>query len=98
MKLALVILSFPIILVFLITAAVVRSAQQRYARQEIDRGGYLGYLALAAVLWGAVALLGGALFTGFGVGGSPLGSFTVAVVVALMVFARLSKGALWGKM
>ncbi len=98
MKLALVILGFPIILVFLMTIGLVRSANQRYERRQIDRGEVLGYLAFAAALWGAVVLLGGALMSGFGVGWvSPWGLLAVAFVVAVVVFARLSKGVLWGK-
>lgn len=98
MKFALVILGFPIILVFLMTIGMVRSANQRYERRQIDRGEVLGYMAFAAALWGAVALLGGALMSGFGVGWvSPWGALAVALVVAALVFARLSKGVLWGK-
>ncbi len=98
MKLALVILGFPIILVFLMTIGMVRSAQQRYERRQIDRGEVLGYLAFAAALWGGVALLGGALMSGFGVGWvSPWRLLAVGLIVAGVVFARLSKGVLWGK-
>ena len=98
MKFALIILAFPTIIVFLLTAAMVRSAQQRYRSQKIERGVFIGQVATAAALWGSLVLLGGALMSGFGVAvKSPLIILALALLVGAVVFARLSKGVLWGK-
>lgn len=98
MKLLLVILAFPTILVFLLTIAMVRSAQQKYRRREMERGAYLTQLGWASALWGSLVLLGGAMMNGMGLGAkSPLIILALAVLVGGTFFARLTKGVLWGK-
>jgi hypothetical protein len=98
MKFLLLILAFPAILLFLLTAAMVRSAQQRYVRHQIERSALLGQYAFASSLWGSLVLLGGALMNGFGLGvKSPLVVLALAVVVGGVFFARLSYGVLWNK-
>ena len=99
MKLLLVILAFPALFLLLLTTAMVKSAQERYRRRQIERGALLSQLALAAALWGSLVLLGGALAGGFGLGAkSPLIVMVLALLVGGAVFARLSKGVLWGKL
>ena len=98
MKLLLVIIAFPTLLVFLLTIAMVRSAQQKYGRGEIDRKAYLSQLGSASALWGSLVLLGGAMMNGMGLGAkSPLIILALAVLVGGAFFARLTKGVLWGK-
>lgn len=98
MKLFLVILAFPTLFVFLLTIAMVRSAQQKYERQQMARDHYLRQIGTASALWGSLVLFGGAIMTGMGLGAkSPFIILAVAVLVGGGFFARLSKGVLWGK-
>ena len=98
MKLLLVIIAFPTLLVFLLTIAMVRSAQQKYQRRQIERKAYLAQLGWASALWGSLVLLGGAMMNGMGLGAkSPLIILALAVLVGGAFFARLTKGVLWGK-
>ena len=98
MKILFLILAVPALFAFLLSIAMVRSAQQRYARRQIERGALLGYLATAAALWGGFILLAGALMNGMGLGAkSPLVVLGVALVAGLAIFAHLTRGVLWGK-
>ena len=98
MKLVLLILGLPAVFVFLLTATMVRSAQQRYRRGQADRHALIGQLGLAAALWASLVFLAGALMLGLGVGAkSPLLILALALLVGGVSFALMSRGLLWGK-
>lgn len=77
---------------------MVRSAQTRYRRGQVDRSGLIGQLGLAAALWASLVFLAAALMAGLGVGAkSPIVILALAVVVGAVSFAVMSRGLLWGK-
>ncbi len=98
MKLVFLILGLPVLFVFLLTATMVRSAQQRYRRGQANRGNLAAQLGLAATLWASLVFLAGALMLGLGIGAkSPLLILALAILVGAVSFAVMSRGLLWRK-